>query len=1186
MSRFVAKFSVLCLLTIFLYAIPLMAQNSGSIGGTVVDPQGAVIAGASVQAIDAGKGTVIREMTTGPDGLFVLQPLQPGDYNVRVKAKGMKDLERKGIHLDSRQVVGLGELAMAVGGATEILTVEATTPLVETATADHSAVIDSRLVTETSLNGRDFQSLVRTLPGVISNDTSDFRLAFNNTDAFHVNGMRGSANNFYLDGAINTDVGANDGQFTQLSMDALGEFKLQTSNFAAEYGRNPGILMAVNTKSGTQKLHGTLYEFNREDGFDSKAAFATTKSELRFHQFGGNIGGPIPLPGAKNKLFFFYNYEGTRAFRPTAGQFQSTTLPGLGFGFALPDPKWLTGDFTSAYKSGTIGHTTYQTGQIFMPGTITYDPTDGQINGGTPICGTPSSPCNIVPTTMFSSQAPAIIKFLQGSAYAKGNYVPYPGDPSRVFVPFQDTYHFRKNQHVIRIDFNANAKTNFFFRWVDDSQREADQAGLFSWGDYPILPEFRKKPGSSWSWNLVNVISPTLTNEFIFSYNHLTQVVDVDSTVPKSYYDRDALGFTFQEFYPLANVRNRFPTLGGGNGTFTGNVFPPGWHSEARMFTWTDNVSKVHGAHTFKTGVFFDYNQAGQQPSWTDATSFNFGTGSSNLMDSGSYVANMLLGNFLTANQSNGIFFGAFRFHQFEAFGQDSWKVNRKLTVDYGLRWAYLGPTYTVQPFFQNYFDTKRYNPANAVTIDTVGCNDPPACTSRNSLLAGQIIPGSGDLFNGIVQEGKGIPPGFAKHHYGNFGPRLGFAYDLRGDGKTAIRGGAGIFYERIRQNINSFDALGNPPLVYTPTVYNNNMGNVNYGPGLVTGTRFPVGVNAFDGEGQIPTTYSWSIGVQQELPWKLGAEVVYVGNTARHLQYQYNLQTFPLGAELTPPPFQGGDPYPYHGYSFINYTKYAANSSYNALQAKVTRRFHRDLTLTADYTYSRNRDLIDQDNTNLGAGNIPISDPFNPGNYYGLSGWDRTHVFNFNYVYSLPELRNKGALRYVLGGWEVSGITRFWSGPPIDITVPNGNPGNLVGGGVRPDFAGGSVYVSGHHGLQGASSDKMWFNPFLFSTPLAGSVGNLKRNEFRGPGINNWDMSLFKNFNFTESVRLQLRLESFNTFNHIQPAGVNTSINTPGLGQAPTPNTGTSTGTVGSAGQINGYRDMRNVQLGVKLYF
>ena len=789
MTPSASKLSLLCLLLISILCIPALAQNSGTIQGTVVDSAGAVIAGATVQAVDQSKGNVVRETTTGSDGLFVLQPLSTGVYKVIVRARGMKELNKNEVHLDPYQKLDLGQLATAIGGTAEVITVEATAQLVETATADHSSVIDSRQVTETSLNGRDFQSLVKTLPGVVSNDISDFRLAFNNTDAMNINGLRGSANNVFLDGAINTDVGANDGQFTQLSMDAVGEFKLQTSNFAAEYGRNPGIVLAINTKSGGRQYHGTLYEFNRQDAFGATGFGQTQKGFLRFNQYGGNIGGPIPLPHAKNKLFFFFNYEGTRGLRPGNTQFAQGTGTGLGQGYTLPNPAILTGDFSSQYSGGSMcihgvtqtgdcptgqGDNGFLNGQIFQPGTITRN-SQGEITGGTPFVN------NLIPSALFSTQAPAWINYWQ-QAYLPGNVAnpkapsgagtPGAGQFQNFFVPFNETYTLTKHQEVVRVDYNINTKTNFFFRWVDDSQTE-NYHNLFDFADYPILPEFRKKPGSSWSWNLVNVLSPTLTNEFIFSYNHLTQVVDIQPGTSKSVFDRTALGFTFAELYPGSNLDNRAPVLNDCcNGSFTGGSFHPGWHSEARQFTWTDNVTKVWGPHTFKTGVFFDYNQAGQQPVWTDTTFLKFDTGSGNPNDSNNYVANVLLGNFTQAQQSNGVFFGAFRFHQVEAFGQDSWKVNRRLTLDYGLRWAYLGPTYTVQPFFQNYFDPNLYDPAKAVTLNTTSGNFfGDICTAALQAIAGNCVgvTNFGDPFNGIVQEGHGIPEGFAKHRYDNF---------------------------------------------------------------------------------------------------------------------------------------------------------------------------------------------------------------------------------------------------------------------------------------------------------------------------------------------------------------------------------------------------------------------------------
>ena len=1207
MNSFASRFCLLIVVVVVLFAIPIAAQNSGSIQGTVVDPQGKAIPGAILRAIDQDKGTLVREEKTAPDGTFLLQPLQPGTYIIRISAAGMKDRESKDIVLDSRQVLSLGDLTMTLGTATESVTVEAILPLVETATADHAAVIDLRQVQEISMNGRDFQSLVRTLPGVVSNDSSDFRLAFNNTDSFHVNGNRGSNNNVYLDGAINTDVGANDGQFTQLSMDAVREFKLQTNNFAAEYGRNPGVLLAIDTKAGKQQFHGTIWEFHRENGFDADPFFnkVTTagltktpvpNAKLRFNQYGFNVGGPIPFfklsSWSNKKMFFFFNFEGTQALRPNGG----TT-------YSLPDPKWLgigtaTGDadFSSALggpnpnitATTCPAHPSVPLGTVFQPGSLTWN-AKNQV-----VCGNPY-PGNIVPKAQFSQQYAGFIKLIQ--PFYKPGAAAESNNPGVFDVPFQDTYHFNKHQEVVRYDWNINAKTNFFFRWVDDSQRESQQFGIFSGNSFPALPQYRKKPGASWSWNLVNLISPTITNEFVFAYNHLTQVVDVDTT-PQNY-DKTLLGFTYGDLYSAPNLRNLRPSFNAGS-TLNTSPFASGWTSEARAFTWTDNLSKLAGAHAFKTGVFFDYNQAGQQPAWQENVNFSFTTnnGPNYVADTNNAVANLLLGNFRGVSQSNGVFFGAFRFHQFEIYGQDTWKMNRKFTLDYGLRWAYIGPTYTVKPFLENYFDPNAFDPAQRVTIETrptnlaLGIQNGTICTaSQPNPCPG--VTNFGNPYNGLVREGtNGLPPGFVDHRYGNVEPRIGFAYDPWGNGKTAIRGGFGIYHERIRQNVNSFDALGNPPLSYTPTIFNGAIDQV--GPALVSqGALTTVSLRTPAKNGKIPTNYAWSIGVQRELPWKLGLDLAYVGEQARHLQYIVDLNQFPVGTTtggMPPPPNNTWlAVVPFVGYSQVNYTDYGANSEYNAFQAAVTRRFSRSLTLSADYTYSKNFDLSDSDD-NFAS----VRNRFNPKLDYGPTGWERPHVFNVNYVYDFPDFRNRGAfIRFALGGWESSGVIRAWSGTPFTLTCGGSSGTNSGGAGSAAgpfcDFVGGGpIYAPGMLDPN-TGSRIQWVNPFVFAQPQPGTIGNTTRNEFRGPSYQNWSLSLFKNFSFSESWRLQLRLETFNTFNHLQfggsNGGVNRSINTPGPGQIPT-FLANGTGTVGNSGKLNTARDPRQIQLGAKFYF
>ena len=1136
-------------------ALPLLAQN-GQIQGTILDQAGAAIPGAHVQLTDTAKGVVVTATDTDSSGNFTLQNLQQSVYSLDVTSSGMKKLQRTGINLDVNQILNLGAVPMTIGSASEQVTVEAATPLVETATAQKSSVITSKQVLETSLDGRDFQSLIRTTPGVVSNDTSDFRLAFNNTDSFHVNGLRGSQNNVYLDGSINTDVGANDGQYTQLSLDAVGEFRVQSSVFNAEYGRIAGVLIAANTKSGGQNFHGTLYEFDRNDAFDANYFFnnqqGVGKSKLRFNQFGGNLGGPILLPKisppGNKKLFFFFNYEGTRASRPNGGTY-----------YDVPSPALLNGDFRSSLRFNPDGtpqlivnndtkqNTPYQVGTIFQPGTVVRD-SGGNVIGGTPF------PNNQIPAALFSKQVPAFQNLLSRAYRGLTTFATTPGTPDSVRIPYQDNYSFDKDQKALRTDYAVNAKTNMFFRWVDDAQSEAQGYGIFSGNSFPVLPQFRAKPGASYGYNLVNSISPTMTNELILTYNHLTQVVDIQGGVSPSTYNFSSLGFNFQQLFPNSNLRNTFSSLSAGS--FNVSPFPSGWRSEGKTYALTDNFTKILSNHTLKGGVFININKNGQQPYWTSAPNLNFNPSSQNPNDTGNGVANLLLGNYSSVSQTNGVFFGKFRFNQVEAYIQDSWKVSNKLNVEYGIRWAFLGPTYTYGKYLENYWDPSLYNPAQAVAINT---------TSGNQFNS--IIQGSGNPYNGIVPEGaKGYDSGFSNHRFNNWSPRLGIAYDPTGTG-------GGVFYERIRQNVNSFDGLGNPPLSYTPNLYNGNVDNLS--PALASsGTLFPVGINAFSRQGKIPTIYSWNFDIQHQLSSSTALDIGYTGNEAAHLSYAYDANQLPPGASTAPGVLNSVNQAqnalrPFRGYGFIHFTDYAANSNYNALQVQVIRRFSTNISLTANYTWAKALDVADDDTT-------PIPNAFNRRGEYGPAGFDREHTATINYVWTLPRLANRGSLvKYTLGGWEFTGITRFWSGPPYSVLSGNGNPGTLDGP-SRANYSGGPV----------TPSNQTWqeyFNPFAFTRPLDGTFGTLGRNTFRGPGINQWDISLFKNFNFTEHIQMQLRLETFNTFNHTQFSGLNTTIYPSNPGQAVTSG---SNGSVGTSGQVNSTRDPRTVQLGAKFYF
>jgi hypothetical protein len=1185
------------LLTAFSSGVKLHAQT-GSITGTVVDPSGAAIPGAQVQVINQATGDLTREATTDGAGVFRALNVPAATYRIKVSASGMEVLDRNGVVLDQDQSLGLGQLALTLGQATQTVTVSTQTPLIDTATSNNAAVIDQRQVTEQPLNGRDFESLMTTLPGVVTNNNSQFRLVFNQTDDFYVNGMRGTANNFFLDGIINTDVGANDGEYTNLSIDAVGEFKTLTGNFNAEYGRSPGVMILVNTKSGGQHFHGTAYEFNRNTDYNANDWFSnhqgSPRAILKFNQFGGNIGGFIPIPKVSprsdKKAFFFFNYEGTRANRPNGATYYTMPQPSM-LGIGTPNGE---ADLSPVYRSGNMcdfnGTTTctpihdtngnlVQNGQVFMPGTVVYNSV-GEVQTGTPFTG------NIIPASQFNNQYAAMIKYFTPGYRGSFTHPTYNngfGDEQQ--INFQDTYTFTKNQYVARVDYNFGPKANAFFRYVDDRQQESDGYGIFSGNSFPVLPQYRKKPGKSYGWSLVNVISPTLTNEATVGWLHLTQVVDIVPGTSPALYNKTDLGFNFSDIYPSTNTHNLAPNINTGDGYINISPFPSGWTSTGNTVVATDDVTKILGNHVIKFGLFADLNENGQEGTWTENPNLNFGASNQNANNSNSGIANTLLGNYTTVSQSNIFAYGHFHFFQYEGYVQDTWKAAPRLTLDLGLRYEFIGPTYTTGQYHQYYFVPDAYSTANAVSIN-IAPNVPGQAPTQ-----GSIIPNSGNPYNGMIREGTdGLPKGGMNFRWNNFGPRIGFAYDVFGDGRTALRGGVGVFFERYQQNVFNFGGISNPPTVYTPTIYGGNIANIS--PSLANGAPLTPagGLLSPDRVGQIPTTFGYNLGIQRELPYKLVFDIGYVGNTSRHQVYVDELEQLPLGLTTSTPILStvnnvSAAILPYKGYSSINFTRFGSNSAYNSLQVKLSRRFSQNFTLNTDYTWSKAIDLFDQDNQ---ANDIP--DQAHLHRFYAPAGFDRRNVFNFQYVYNLPEFRGQSKLvQLTAGGWEYSGVTQFWSGSPClsgdsptDYGCDLSSSGNLGNGGfghIWPDYIGGQIKTPHNHN-EPAGQNPMWYNPAVFASPAPGSYGDFHRNSIYGPGILNFNMSLFKNFNFTENTRIQLRFEAYNVFNHTQWGNVNVGLS------APTSGTPFSGANAGSSGQITSARDPRQLQFGGKFYF
>ncbi|HXK60546.1 MAG TPA: carboxypeptidase regulatory-like domain-containing protein, partial [Acidobacteriota bacterium] len=454
-----------------LLMLPLMPMVFGQaqlISGTVVDQSGGVLPGATVQVIDQVKSSLVRELVTDDGGRFQALNVQPGVYTIKVELAGFQTLNLTDVKLDVNVKLDVGRLEMKVGEVATVVSVTGEIPMVQTNTMEKSFFVEEKQVSDLPMNARNWTALMRTVPGVTMGNRSNLELTFNDVSAMHVGGGRGSQNNFYLDGTPNLDVGDNQSQYTQPSIDAVAEFRVQMSSFNAEYGRNSGMVVAVQTKSGGSDFHGSLYEYARNDWFDAVNPIQLRtpdpndreKQFLNRHQFGGSISGWVPFPklstSDNKRLFFFYNREMTRQLM----------TPGGGSFADLPGPAILSGDFRDMLLDTNMEYAPqFKNGTIFQPGTVVRD-SQGRIIDGVPF------PNNTVPQNLWVPASANILK-LFGPPFMP-DVASLPDAPRKGFKRyfFNSPNKFNKDQDLLRVDYVINDSTTSYFRWVNDDQWE------------------------------------------------------------------------------------------------------------------------------------------------------------------------------------------------------------------------------------------------------------------------------------------------------------------------------------------------------------------------------------------------------------------------------------------------------------------------------------------------------------------------------------------------------------------------------------------------------------------------------------------------------------------------------------------------------------------------------------------
>ena len=715
----------ICFILLVLVLLPpaARAQTSASLSGVVHDSSGAVIPGASVTLGEPTKNLKLQTLTTD-DGLFSFTALQPGIYSVLVEMSGFKTVIKNGIILETNQKQSAGTIVLEVGelSSTVQVTADSGQLQVKTRTGEQAEIVTARQVRELAINGRNYLDLVKIAPGVVS--TGNYQVAGpGGFGDISINGTRTNQHNLTIDGATNVDAGSNGTQHVALNIDAIEEFQVLTSNYQAEYGRSGGGEIKITSRSGTKDFHGTAYLFHRHEGMNANQFFNTTglddKSRplYRYNYFGYNVGGPVKLPRnlLKDKLFFFWAQEWHKQLVPRSSPQQ----------VRMPTGAELTGDFS-----------------------MTRDGDGNLITINDPLTGQPF-PGNRIPAARLNESGVNILKLF--NKHANIDKLPLYNHESQISI------NYPRREENLRVDYNISDNLRLFARITQDSDQQIMPYGV-GWAsgqNFPLTPiMFKQGPARNASLNLTWVVSNTMTNEFVFgpSQNNLTQdPVDTDAATMKG------MGLKFTPPFPYSPYQFVNVTFAGTpNQNFGGinaySQFP--YKNSNTTFDLYDNVNKVWGTHSFKTGIYAQRQRKDQAAGNSMTIAFNNNV--NNPLNAGHPFANAILGNFDSLTAPNRMIGqGQYRSTNIEWYVQDNWKVSSRLTLDYGVRFSYIGPQYDARDQ-ERYFDPNAWDPSKAVRLyrrDKDGYAFDPMSPSvlQPKHLAGRIIPNSGDPFNGMV---------------------------------------------------------------------------------------------------------------------------------------------------------------------------------------------------------------------------------------------------------------------------------------------------------------------------------------------------------------------------------------------------------------------------------------------------
>ena len=1137
-KSFLASITSICLLltVCLIFSIGAFAQSDvGSITGFVRDPSGAVVPNAKV-TITSEATKESHTVTTDAAGHYTVTNLPPGQYTMTAEAPGFKKFESTHNTLAANSTIAL-DGNLTVGETSETVEVSATAEVLQTESGAVQAEVTGNQIQNQELNGRSPIYTAQFLPGVRSSSTlGDFNGLGPAGQPFNVNGTRAQDTLVTVDGAPALRTRANGAVIGVGDVDATQEIQVLTSDYEAEYGNAAGGQLRFITKSGTTDFHGSLYEYFRNSDLNANTwqrNLSTTTNftnPFRYNNFGFAVGGPVAVGkwNAWRQKFFFFVAEDWDRYRNVQTQDQ-----------AVPTALMRTGNFSELLSSNPW----YGAGKgvIYQPASVkSYNNSTGAC---TPAAGYPA--CvpfqnNTIPASMQSPNGMAIM-----NAYP----TPTPGFQQGTYNWVgQASQPINQRKEVLNFDILPNDKNHIEIRKSDLAYNEFDP---FDQGSGETAKYFNR-PNQSNTLDWIYTATPTVVNEARFTFSLDDVYIPVDTS--EIGFNRQLLGINYPYLFAGKDIPGKIPTINLNDSFYSlaGGPYPS--HSSGPIYVASDSVTKVWGNHTFKFGFLFDYNgeNDGDQinvstvPGGANNQNGNFTfSDNGNGYTSGVSLANLALGHADSYTEIGPRALTIWRRPEYEEFAQDSWKITPKLHIDYGVRFTTI---FGYHPLWGNadYFDGALYNPANAVTVNSagnvvLGTGNPyngmviPGFSTFPPAALGRVLAAENNICDGASCQGL-FDPNMSKSYIKTFNllqPRLGIAYQL--NEKTVLRAGAGEFATAMPLLDNVFPG-GNSPFQPFVTVANASVDNP--GASLTTGTAAPITATTLNPNLKQPTAWNWNATFQRELPLNSVVSIAYVAHRGYHAWDVYDINQVPAGI-LPPGSSQAVENQyrPYKGYAAIQEEESVVNSMYNGLQVSWNRRFSGSYSFGVSYTFSKS-----MDNSSNYRDIVP--DTYNTSNLWGPSEYDVRHMATINWQYNLPFFKAQTDLAgKLLGGWALTGAVQFQTGTPCgigtntDYAGVSSNDLGSFGCGTEGQFwvlNGTPQITGGFAGPTGNASSAKYFTANV-TAPAAGTF-NLQpgvRDSVYGPGLQDWNLMLFKKFAVTERNNLEFRCEAYDFINH-----------------------------------------------------